>query len=230
MLYAQPAENGQPGEENTGNHFFEKKQENNPVLNKRDIPDSYLRELKDQDAFWYADKISKKDSKIREQQAAEPYVPISKRTWFQTLLWLLILGGFAGVITWFLAENRVGLFNKKSRETGVTSEDISEDIFAINYQKEIDKALQQGNYRLGVRLMFLRLLKNMAEKDIINYKQDKTNLDYLLELHPTAYYNNFFRVARNYEYSWYGQFDVNRDAYGIIKKDFDQLERLLYKL
>ena len=89
-------------------------------------------------------------------------------------------------------------------EEGKEEELATEDIFAINYQKEIDKAAQQGNYRLAVRLLFLRILKNLSQKNIIRYTQDKTNLDYLVQLHATRYYSDFFRITRNYEYSWYG--------------------------
>jgi hypothetical protein len=67
----------------------------------------------------------------------------------------------------------------------------------------------------------------MAEKNIIQYKQDRTNLDYLLQLHPTVYYNNFFRITRNYEYSWYGKFEVREGAYKMIRSDFDQFDHQL---
>jgi hypothetical protein len=72
--------------------------------------------------------------------------------------------------------------------------------------------------------MFLRLLKEMAEKNIIQYKQDRTNLDYLLQLQPTGYYHDFFRITRNYEYSWYGLFDISEDAYNKVKNDFTQFD------
>lgn len=77
---------------------------------------------------------------------------------------------------------------------------------------------------MAIRLMYLRLLKNLSERNIIQYKQDRTNLDYLMQLHPTRYYNGFFRITRNYEYSWYGEFPVSNEAYGIIKKEFDNFE------
>ena len=130
---------------------------------------------------------------------------------------------------WWLAGSHAGLFRRKNKALQTTGEDelITEDIFAINYQKEIDKAEANANYRLAIRLMFLRLLKVMAEKNIIQYKQDRTNLDYLLQLHPTVYYNNFFRITRNYEYSWYGKFEVAEKAYKVIRNDFDQFDRQL---
>ena len=113
------------------------------------------------------------------------------------------------------------------RESAATEEPITEDIFAINYQKEIDKAAAQGNFRLATRLMFLRLLRTMAEKNIIHYQQDKTNMDYLVELNNSPIYRDFFRITRNYEYTWYGLFPLSIDEYQLIRTDFDRLEKEL---
>lgn len=216
----------------------------------RNIPAGVTKKMKEDKEFWYANadlKNTKTNEKIirerrdgkngqkekneqalkEQQQRDASYVPLGQRSWFQTLLWIITIGAFAAVLIMYLSGSNVGLFRKKNViTTKETEEDFStEDIFAINYQKEIDKAVSQGNYRLAIRLQFLRLLKNMSEKNIIRYKQDKTNLDYLMELHPTGYYNNFFRITRNYEYSWYGQFNVSEDAYKIIRNDFDKIDK-----
>ena len=216
----------------------------------RNIPAGVTKKMKEDKEFWYANadlKNTKTNEKIirerrdgkngqkekneqalkEQQQRDASYVPLGQRSWFQTLLWIITIGAFAAVLIMYLSGSNVGLFRKKNVITAKeTEEDFStEDIFAINYQKEIDKAVSQGNYRLAIRLQFLRLLKNMSEKNIIRYKQDKTNLDYLMELHPTGYYNNFFRITRNYEYSWYGQFNVSEDAYKIIRNDFDKIDK-----
>ncbi len=208
----------------------------------RQIPGDEVKKLKEDKAFWYAN-ADLKNKKSREQLAKEKehgkkgtkeagdqtnYVPLGQRTWVQTLLWIIIIGGFAAFVIVYLAGSNIGLFRKKNVRTKQGEEDIiTENIFAINYQKEIDKAVAQANYRLAVRLMFLRLLKNMAEKNIIRYKQDKTNLDYLQELSSSRYYRNFFRITRNYEYSWYGQFAVTENAYTIIRNEFDQFDKEL---
>ncbi len=194
---------------------------------QRMVPDSLVKKMQQDDDFWYANADIKKAKKQPEKESG--YIPLGQQQWFQTLLWLVIVGGFAAGIMWFLAGSNIGLFRKRNKEIkdDINDELDTEDIFAINYQKEIDKAATQGNYRLAIRLMFLRLLKDMAEKNIIQYKQDKTNFDYLLQLQPTSYYNHFFRIARNYEYSWYGQFEVNEETYRVIRSDFDKLDRQL---
>lgn len=216
-------------------------------IKERRIPADKIKQLQEDDAFWYATgegkrgeqktqpkreekngiKQQKTIEEERDIELSEPYVPLSKRSWFQTLMWIVIVAGFAGAIIWYLAGSNVGLFRQKAKPLDTAQEEeLPEDIFAINYQKEIDKAAAQGNYRLAIRLMYLRLLKDLTEHNIIQYKQDRTNFDYLLQLQPTAYYKDFFRVTRHYEYSWYGKFDVSADAYGIIKNEFDGFKKI----
>ena len=210
-------------------YFLEKNQypETADSLQLRKLPGPVVKKMRDDDDYWYANAEIKKESAKKEDDVS--YVPLGQRSWFQTLLWLAIIGGFAGFIMWWLAGSNVSLFRKKAKIIGDKEQDEVEtgDIFAINYQKEIDKAARQKNYRLAVRLMFLRLLKNLSEKNIIQYNQGKTNFDYLMQLQPTRYYRDFFRIARNYEYSWYGQFEVNEKAYHIIRNDFDNFEHQL---
>ena len=189
-------------------------------LQLRQLPDSLVKQMQEDDDFWYANAELKKK---KPERAIKNYTPLGDRTWFKTLIWLIIIGGFAGFIMWYLAGTNVGLFRKASKAINQSAgeEELTEDIFAINYAKEIEKAAQQGNYRLAVRLLFLHLLKNMSEKNIIAYKLDRTNFDYLLQLHSTPYYSGFFRLARNYEYTWYGQFDVTSQTYAVIRNDFE---------
>ena len=196
-------------------------------LQLRQLPDSLVKKMQADDDFWYANaSIKKKKPKEEEDRS---YTPLGQRSWFKTLMWLIIIGGFAGFIIWFLAGNNAGLFRRQQKliNSNEDEEAMTQDIFAINYQKEIDKASEQGNYRLAVRLMFLRLLKELSEKNIIQYKQGLTNAEYLGQLSRTTYYPAFFRLTRNYEYSWYGLFDVSAEAYSIISKDFNSFSNQL---
>jgi hypothetical protein len=210
--------------------YFLEKAEQNPdwkITSRRKLADSTVRKMQADEDFWYANAIFE----IKKKKAGknQGYIPLGERTWFKTLIWFIIIGGFATILVLYLASSDVGLFRKKIITTSKqdNGEEMPEDIFAINYQKEIDKAEMQGNYRLAVRLMYLKLLKTMSEKNVISYKQDKTNFDYLAQLHPTGYYKDFFRITRNYEYSWYGKFDVSEEAFSFIRQDVKQFEKQL---
>jgi len=187
-------------------------------LSFRNIPAIEKEKLKNDRDFWYANYVFKKAEPRQKNYSMQKLVEV--------LLWLIIIGGFAAFVIWYLSYSNVGLFRKAPKQIYVEGEEPeTDDIFRINYPGEIEKAITNKNYRFAVRLMYLQLLKNLSEKNIINYKQERTNFDYLLQLSSTSYYHDFFRVTRNYEYSWYGHFDVNAGIFDIIRSDFENFER-----
>lgn len=200
------------------------------------IADSTVASMKRQEEFWYADAAVKQKEKKQKQAGRKPARiqdedddnSSSGGGIFQFFLWLLIIVGFIGFLVIYLSNSNVRVF-RRSRTIATEDEgDIStDDIFAIPYQKELDKAIAAGNYRLAVRLLYLRLLRVLADKNMIHYSPERTNFDYLLQMQPTRWYTSFFRLTRHYEYAWYGQFEIDRDKFGIIQTDFVNLEQQL---
>lgn len=195
-------------------------------LQLRVVPDSSISRLQADDDFWYANAEREKRKKNNKSLSA-PYLPFWKQGWFNSLMWVIIIVVFAAVILFYLASSNLGLLRKNKKIKSIpesAEEEMPEDIFAINYQFEIDKAAGRGDFRMAVRLQFLRLLKHLTERNIIRYQQDRTNLDYLLQLQNTGYYRDFFRITRHFEYSWYGHFEVTAEAYRLIRQDIEQFE------
>ncbi|MFZ9387748.1 MAG: DUF4129 domain-containing protein [Chitinophagaceae bacterium] len=215
-----------------GMRFRDKSTADSFRVHERGLPEGYSENLKKDRDFWYADTVFRKEEKKSETQPKQrkEYTPLGQRSWVQTLLWILIIGGFAGAIIWYLAESHVGIFRKKGTlgEGFKTGDEMPEDIFAINYGAEIEKAAARGHYRMAVRLMFLRLLKKLSQKEIIQYKQDRTNFDYLMEVHDSPYYSRFFRLTRHFEYSWYGHFEVDHETYRVIAEEFSRFENEIH--
>ena len=185
----------------------------------RSVPDSIVKKLQGDDAFWYASHDFRKKSKPPKQSFLEQLL---NKSWFRTLIWTLIIVGFISVLTWYLISSNVSIFSRRSGEIKQEeSEGSSENIFEINFEKEISKAISESQYRVAVRLMFLNVLKNLSQNGLISYKQGRTNLDYLFQMQKTGYYKEFFRLTRDFEYTWYGKFDLNSETFSIIKNDFE---------
>jgi len=194
-------------------------------LVKRNIPPNEIKKIQQDEDFWYANQIFKKEKDNEEEDVEVSWLQAG---WFKTLLWLVIIGGFAVAIIMFLSGSNIRLFRKKINVFADEKQDEeTEDIFEINYRDRIDKAVREGNYRLAVRLTFLQMLKTMSGKNIIQYKQDRTNFDYLLQLRDTKHYHDFFRLTRNYEYTWYGNFPVNDEGWQLIKNDFEKFNNTI---
>jgi hypothetical protein len=177
------------------------------------------RLFKNDDEFWYANATFEKKKKENKSSQSS--------TFYQTLLWLLAVGGFIAFLIIYLGNINISLFRRSKTMEQVEGEYGTEDIFAINYNKEIEKAIAAGDYRLAVRLLFLQLLRGMSDRKIIQYSHERTNLDYLLQVHHAPWYQQFFRITRNYEYVWYGLFEIDKNKFEAINKDVKSLEHQL---
>ena len=195
----------------------------------RHIPLTIIDSLKKNEAFWYADyeKKSPKINKYGENSDSSFLNNLLNQQWFKTFVWIVIIVGFLAVMVWYLAYSNISLF-KPAAKPIVTDEDhLPLNIFEINYNKEIDKAMSDENYRQAIRLMFLQLLKRMDENEIIKYQQDLTNFDYRMQLQGTHYEPPFKNLVTFYEYAWYGKWQPGKTIFMQVKEQFDTFNREL---
>jgi len=195
-----------------------------PTVLARKIPDTTLLNLQNQKDYWYANQVMSKKKKINKQEEE----PVLVRPWLNSLLWIIIIGGFVAVLIWYLASSNISLFRKKSALISLEEDEVlNEDIFEIKYEKEIQAAIASQNYRLAIRLMYLRTLKELSDRHIIHFAQEKTNSDYLYQMANTSYYKNFFQLTREFEYTWYGKFQLSPEAFSSVEKDFNDFKQQL---
>ncbi|OAB77366.1 hypothetical protein [Cochleicola gelatinilyticus] len=100
-----------------------------------------------------------------------------------------------------------------------------EHIDNIDLDRYIQEALATKNYRLAIRYMYLRSLKQLSLHNIIHWHFDKTNSDYYQEIENETLKNSFKRVSHVYDYVWYGEFEIDKSRFHVVEKDFDQLTK-----
>jgi len=184
----------------------------------RKIPEADVNAVKADDAYWYVNEVPAREKK----KTKKPGKSIFDTGWYKTLFWIVLTGGFLALLIWFLATSNIRLFRKKpgSISDDASDEEPAENIFELNFEKEIQKAIDAKNYRMAVRLMYLQTLKELSVRNLINYTHEKTNSDYLFQLAGTFYYKNFFRLTRDFEYVWYGHFTLSDESFSFIRNDF----------
>ena len=181
--------------------------------------------LKQKDDFWYVNADIKKEESKKTDFWGWLYLTM-KKPMVKAIAWIIIIGLLLTIVILYLRNNQLGFFAssaKKIKSEEIT-DNISDNIFEIDFDAAIAKAIAQSDFRLATRLFFLRLLKTMTEKNILEYAADKTNFDYLFTLSNTKYYTAFATAARNYEYIWYGNFEVNAQQFATIKQGFENFE------
>ncbi|WP_162996556.1 DUF4129 domain-containing protein [Mucilaginibacter celer] len=144
------------------------------------------------------------------------------------LKYLLIIGGLAGVV--FLSLKLAGIdmlnvFRRKPASANLEYSELFEDIHEINFDDEIEKAIAQHNYRLAVRLLYLRSLKHLSDADLIKWQPEKTNNAYIDELSNSEQKRFFKTLTLQFEYVWYGEFAINAQAFNKINTAFTDFKK-----
>lgn len=141
------------------------------------------------------------------------------------LIFVVIL--FALVNQILKGEIRSAITGKKDRSILNLSIDDG-DMDSSKIDSLIKQALEKKNYGLAVRLLYQKSLLLLSEHELINYKQDKTNYEYLKELndHPSASY--FDRLTYFHEYIDYGHFEIDEERFKTVNNIFLQFQRALH--
>jgi hypothetical protein len=189
-----------------------------------------IESIKKDGAYWYADGVENekpKKAKKSNNSFGKGAVKVLASNTFTFITWVVIIGIIITLIVLFLRSNGIGLFTARKRNIAIaeSENEVSENIFEIDFETVINKYIVAGNHKIATRLLFLRLLKSMSEKNIVQYAPDKTNFDYLFALIGTASFNDFANVVKHYEYVWYGDFAVNEQQFNLIKNNFDELQQ-----
>lgn len=99
---------------------------------------------------------------------------------------------------------------------------LDENIHEMDFEKLIQEATRQNDYRLGVRLLFLYALKILSDKNLIHWNQGKTNHDYIDELKTKDVKAGFNELNFYFEYAWYGNFTINQETFSRVQVIFDE--------
>ena len=96
----------------------------------------------------------------------------------------------------------------------------------IIIEKEMKKSfidcLKNNDYRMAVRMLYHKILKELNLAKIITWKLDKTNDDYINEIKNDSIKKSFKELTHFFNFVWYGMFNINNDEFNEINNKFDQ--------
>jgi hypothetical protein len=146
------------------------------------------------------------------------------------LEWTIIALAIA-ILVFFILKltgmTNAGLFGKNNKGEKLSYSTMSEDIHSIDFNIEIQKAIDEKNFRLAVRLLYLQSLKKLTDNGNISWKINKTNLAYWQELGGTKFQQPFFEITRQFENNWYGNRHANENEFATLKQTFSDFNSQL---
>ncbi|RVU01921.1 DUF4129 domain-containing protein [Mucilaginibacter limnophilus] len=138
-----------------------------------------------------------------------------------------ILVGLAAIGGLFLILKSAGLLKRTAKKVSLPYQESLENIHEIDFDSEIENAIALRNFRLAVRLQYLKCLKQLSDAGLINWQIDKTNTAYYYELTNPVQREAFGSITRRFEYVWYGDFPIDEHAFGNINVLFQQFKTKL---
>lgn len=172
------------------------------------------------------DWISKIKNWINQQLA----ILRSSKTYSTLLDYLyygLMIAALILIIRGLIKADRRGLLIGKINSNEIKMIESEEDISQINFDELIVAAAERKDYKLAVRYLFLKSLKLLSEKELIELRNNKTNLQYLSEIKNNRISNAFQIATSRFEWIWYGDFPVDEKVMKSSQNDFNELFGLI---
>lgn len=203
------------------------------IVDVRILSDDIFDKYKNDPDFNYEGGPRETDdwiTKIRNWIRHQVIILTSTKT-YSTLLDILYYGlmivAILLIIRGLIKADRRGLLFGKVNSNEIKIIETDEDISKIDFDELIANALDGKQYKLAVRYLYLKSLKMLSEKDIIELRNNKTNYQYLNEIKNSQIADSFRVTTNRFEWIWYGDFPVDEDIIKNSQTEFNKLFALI---
>lgn len=200
-------------------------------VNVRTVDTETLKNLTDEQVFEYNEELAQNPETLMSRiyrWILQVIQYIMDNRWASVVLRFIFFGVFAlvliALINQILGGNMTSAFSKQKSKESVSLNIQKSELNTTNYDELLNSALSENRYRDAVRILYLKALQQLNEAQLIAWKQDKTNHDYLRELgnHPVK--PPFNRLTYYYEYVEYGDFRIDKKGFENVRDIYRQFQ------
>jgi hypothetical protein len=145
-------------------------------------------------------------------------------------VWLILVVGIFIVVLVFLWPYFKTL-NKNGKLSLVIEDEQPEEaaLRAANLKQALDEALNRGDYRQAFRIRYLEVLQQMVLNNIIDYRKERTNMEYLRQIKDPSVHQLFKALTLSFEEVWYGEMTADQAAFNRMSEVFTSIMRAIEK-
>lgn len=192
-----------------------------------------IESLKEQRDFAYARKLKPAESLWDRlmfwlgYQLDKLLAKTSYNYFWKPLFYLIIIATIIFVILKLFGVEIRNLFSKTPATVEIPFDIINENIHELNLDQLIAQATELKNFRLAVRYLYLKVLKQLSDSELIVWKTGKTNRMYVVELNKNQLHQPFEYLTTQFEYVWYGEFEMNDKTYENVRSKFVEFGKVI---
>ncbi len=141
--------------------------------------------------------------------------------------YIIILAAVIIVILVLNKSKLSGLFYYRRGEKISGFKEMKENINEIDFDDLISEAISKTDYRIAVRLYYLKSLKLLADRKLIDWNINKTNHNYVKEIKEAKLKKTFGELTNLFEWIWYGELPVEAYLFEKTKNNFIDFQESL---
>lgn len=96
-----------------------------------------------------------------------------------------------------------------------------QELDRLDIDGELGDAIERGDFRMAIRLLYLKNLKLLMNKGLVKPSAEKTNMDYVREITETQIRNELKNTTGIFEWVWYGNWLPDKMKFAEYRKLFD---------
>lgn len=134
---------------------------------------------------------------------------------FWKILLFILIGALVIWILYLIFKNAEPV-NKKI-VVDVEDDWNPEVITKTELELRLEAAMAREDYRECVRIYFTFILKELIRKSWINWKREKTNHHYVMEMAGKPNQLVFMECVRIYDLVWYGEYEIDQEIFEMLR-------------
>jgi hypothetical protein len=145
------------------------------------------------------------------------------------LLWCIFFIFIGWVLFRVFVHDDFGIFGRKRKLAFSVEGNDQPDIAPMEHDwKQLTAtAAEKGDYTMAIRYGYMWTLQLLNARDLIDYEDDKTNMEYYHELKKEELKQEFRKVYRLYEYAWYGRYQMDKEQYQKLNQSVNSIKNML---
>ena len=140
---------------------------------------------------------------------------------------VIVLVFLVGLVIYQMVQSPSNQAIRAHDGTPITFDNLDAYIQETDLERFLREALATGNYNQAVRIYYLQVIKDLSQKEAIQWSREKTNRDYLREMRSHSLSSDFKSATHTYEEVWYGNLNLDQNLFSNIEK---RMKELLQKL
>jgi len=105
--------------------------------------------------------------------------------------------------------------------------ELEDNLVETDLEKFLRHALETKNYKLAVRIHYLMVLQNLHEAELIIWRKEKTNNDYVREMSRHVGFGQIRDLTFAFEVVWYADTEINESTYHRVSPAFLHYQNLI---